>query len=258
MSNTALVTGASSGLGKEFARIHAEHGGDLAIVARRADALADLQRELEEQHGIRVQCIPVDLQAPDGPRRVHEALREAGLEIDILINNAGFGGHGKFHERDWNRDSEMIRLNVHALCEITHLVLQGMVARDHGRILNVASMAAFLPGPLQAVYYATKAFVVSFSQAIAEELCDTGITVTSLCPGAVDTEFAGTANVEDVAGFKSMADARDVARIGYDAMLEGRLVVTNSASNTFMKNWVFPFVPARRLLKISRQYMEKK
>ncbi len=258
MPETALITGASGGIGRDFARLHAARGGDLVIVARREDALNALKAELEEKHSIQVTCIALDLTEPDAPQRVTERVREDGIDVDILINNAGFGGHGKFHERSWDQDQAMIRLNVMALCDLTHRILQDMVARNRGRILNVASMAAFLPGPLQAVYYATKAFVVSFSQAIAEELSDRNITITALCPGPVETDFARRGNLTDVSGFRNAAASMDVARIGYDAMLQGKLIVTNDWKLSFLKKCVIPIVPSRTLLKISRRTMEKR
>lgn len=257
MHNTALVTGASSGLGRDFSHIHAERGGDLVIVARRGEALRELKRELESKHGVDVVCITADLTDEAAPQRIYDQLRGENIEVDILINNAGFGGHGKFHERDWSDDKAMIQLNIMALCELTHLYLGEMVRREGGKILNVASMAAFLPGPLQAVYYATKAFVLSFSNAIAEEVADKNITVTALCPGAVETGFASAANVEDVDAFKSADSSRKVAEIGYSAMLKGKLVVTNKWSYTLLKDWLIPFAPKRMLLKMSRKAMEK-
>ena len=257
MKNTALITGASGGIGRDFACIHAEKGGDLVIIARREEALQELKKELESKHGVSAMYVAIDLTEPDAPQRVFDQVQAAGIEIDVLINNAGFGGHGKFHERPWEQDAAMIQLNVTALCHLTRQFLPGMVERNRGKILHVASMAAFLPGPLQAVYYATKAFVVSFSQAIAEELSDTNVTSTVLCPGAVETKFASTANLEDVEAFKNAAAPRDVAQAGYDAMLAGKLVVSNDWKLTVLKNWVIPFLPARTLLKISRQSMEK-
>ena len=257
MKNVALITGASGGIGRDLARIHAAQGGDLVIVARRREALEEVKQELESKHGVSVMCIAADLTEQHAPQQVFDEVQSAGVEIEMLINNAGFGGHGKFHERPWEQDEAMIQLNVTALCELTRLVLPGMVERNRGKILNVASMAAFLPGPLQAVYYATKAFVVSFSQAIAEELSDTNITVTALCPGAVDTGFASTANVEEAQGFQKMASSTDVAQVGYNGMLRGKLVVTNDWKLRLVKNWVIPFLPAWTLLKISRRTMEK-
>jgi len=257
MNNAALITGASSGIGRDFARIHASRGGDLVIVARSEGALDELSAELEEMHGVQVLCIAADLTDDGAPRRIFEEVQGQNIEIDILINNAGFGGHGKFHERRWEDDRAMIELNVRALCEMTHRFGQPMVPRRRGRILNVASMAAFVPGPLQAVYYATKAFVVSFSQAIAEELAESNVTVTALCPGAVETNFAKRANLEDLPVFQTAAPSMKVAKAGYEGMLSGKLVVTNDWKLTLVKDWVLPFVPQRMLLRISRRSMEK-
>jgi len=258
MGDTALITGASSGIGRELARLHAQQGGDLVIVARSKDALEALCEELQSKHGVRVTVIIADLTEPDAPQTVFEKVTAARLSIDTLVNNAGFGGHGLFHERDWEKESAMIRLNVLALTHLTHLFLPAMVERKQGRILNVASTAGFLPGPLQAVYYATKAFVLSFTQAIAEELSGTGVTVTALCPGPVDTGFAKAANVEDVEAFDNTASASDVARIGYRAMQSGKLVVIDDWKLGLMVNWILPLLPRRLVLKLSRRSMEKK
>ncbi len=257
MSNTALITGASGGIGRELARIHASKGGNLVLVARREEALQELKEELIARHKVSVTCLAEDLTAEGAPQRIYDQIETAGIQVDVLINNAGFGGHGLFHERRWEEDESMIDLNVTALCEMSHLFIPGMVARKKGKILNVASMAAFLPGPLQAVYYATKAFVVSFSQALAEELREYDITVTALCPGAVNTGFASRANVEDVSGFNTMAKPTDVAKAGYQGMERGKLIVSNKWSYMFMKNWILPFLPSRMLLRMSRQSMEK-
>jgi len=258
MANTALITGASGGIGRDLAALHAQRGGDLVLVARRAGALQDVKHELEAKHNVTVHCIALDLTEAGAPRQLFDRVSELGLEIDVLINNAGFGGHGKFHERDWADDEAMIRLNVMALCEITHLFLKGMVARNRGRVLNVASMAAFLPGPGMAVYYATKAFVASYSQAIAEELRKTNVTVTTLCPGPVKTGFGERANVSDVKGFQDHAvESMDVAHKGYNAMLKGKLVVTNDWKLSFLRKFVIPRTPMRMLLKVSRKTMEK-
>lgn len=257
MSNTALITGASGGIGKELARRHAAGGGDLVIVARSADKLEALAAELERRHGVRVISIAADVAEPGAAQRIHDELAEQGVEIDVLINNAGFGGHGKFHERDWRDDEAMIALNVTALSSFTHVFLQGMVARRRGKVLNVASTAGFLPGPLQAVYYATKAYVLSFSQALAEELKEGGITVTALCPGPVATDFGKEAGLEEVEAFKNAATPESVARIGYDAMLRGKLVVINDWKLSFLLNWVAPLLPRWTVLRMSRESMEK-
>ena len=257
MENTALVTGASGGIGRELARVHAARGGNLVIAARRQEELESLREELESRHGVRVHCVVADLVAPDGVAGLIEEIGQQGIEIDVLINNAGFGGHGKFHERSWQQERAMIELNITALCAITHALLPGMVERRRGRILNVASTAGFLPGPLQAVYYATKAFVLSFSQAIAEELREENITVTALCPGPVATGFVDQAGLEGVEAFKKAASPAAVAEIGYRAMEKGKLVVIDDWKLSFMLNWLMPFLPRRTVLKMSRQTMEK-
>lgn len=258
MGNIALITGASSGIGAEFARLHARKGGDLVLVARREEALNALKQELEEAHGISATVVVADLAAPGAAKKVFAATEEAGLEIDILINNAGFGGHGNFHERDLSRDQAMMQVNMNALVDLTHLYLQGMVSRKSGKILQVASTAGMMPGPLQAVYYASKAFVVSFSQAIAEELSGTGVTSTALCPGAVDTGFVAAGNLDGAALFqKPGASAVSVAQCGYEAMLKGDLVKINEPALNFGLNWVIPLLPRKLVLKLSRKSMEK-
>ena len=257
MANTALVTGASSGIGAELARLHASKGGDLVLVARREDALKKLKSELENAHSIKATVIVVDLAQPDSAEKIFSATEAAGIQVDILINNAGFGGHGKFYERDLAKDQAMIQVNVVSLVNLTHLYLQGMVSRNSGKILHVASTAGFLPGPLQAVYYATKAFVVSFSQAIAQELSDTNVTSTVLCPGAVATGFVAAGDLDSVAAWDNAASPKSVAKCGYEAMMKGELVKINEPSLNFLLNWVVPFLPRKTVLKMSQQTMEK-
>ncbi|MEL7163102.1 MAG: SDR family NAD(P)-dependent oxidoreductase, partial [Bacteroidota bacterium] len=182
MKNVGLITGASSGIGKELARIHAEKGRDLVIVARREAELNELKRELEDEHGVQVHVIAKDLTEILACDEIHDEMVMANITVDYLFNNAGFGGRGIFHEQKWELLSGMIDLNVKALTELTHLFLPGMVARGRGKILQTSSTAAYMPGPLQAVYFATKAFVNSFSWAIASEVEGTGVTVTTLNP----------------------------------------------------------------------------
>ncbi|NES19982.1 MAG: SDR family oxidoreductase [Symploca sp. SIO3E6] len=257
MGNTALVTGASSGIGAELARLHAAKGGNLVLVARREAALNQLKSELENTYGITATVITADLAQPDAAEKIFAATEAAGIQIDILINNAGFGGHGKFHERDLAKDQAMMQVNIVSLVNLTHLYLQGMVSRNSGKILHVASIAGFLPGPLQAVYYATKAFVVSFSQAIAQELSETNVTSTVLCPGAVATGFVAAGDLEDTSAWDNAASAESVAKCGYDAMIKGELVKINEPSLDFLVNWVVPLLPRKTVLKISQQAMEK-
>jgi short-subunit dehydrogenase len=193
MKKTALITGASSGIGKEMAKIHAAKGGDLIVVARRKEKLEALQQEIQQSTSAKVIIMVKDLTEPNAPKEIYEEVQQLGLTVDYLINNAGFGGRGKFHERAWADDLSMIQLNIVALTALTRYFLPDFVKRNSGKILNVSSTASLMPGPLQAVYFASKAYVTSFSNAIAEELYDTNVTVTALLPGATDTEFAQTA-----------------------------------------------------------------
>ncbi|MEO1210844.1 MAG: SDR family oxidoreductase [Cyanobacteria bacterium J06638_20] len=254
---TALVTGASSGIGTALARLHASKKGDVVLVARREQALNDLKSELEDTYGVKATVIVADLAQPDAASTIFAATEAAGIQVDILINNAGFGGYGKFYERDLAKDQAMMQVNMVSLVNLTHLYLQGMVQRNSGKILHVASTAGFLPGPLQAVYFATKAFVVSFSQAIAQELSDTNVTSTVLCPGAVATGFVAAGDLEGNSMWNNAATPESVAKCGYEAMMKGELVKINEARLDFMLNWVVPFLPRKTVLKMSQQTMEK-
>ena len=256
MSNTALVTGASSGIGREFARYHAKRGGDLIITARRADELNALKAELETAHDVSVTAIPLDLGAPDGAAALYKAI--GGARIDILINNAGFGGHGKFVDRDLDTDLAMIDLNVKALVALTHMVARDMMAQGGGKILNVSSTAAYLPGPLQATYFATKAYVSSFSQALDHELRGKGVTVTALEPGYVATEFAAVADLEGTQlTAQKGATAAQAAKFGYDAMRRGELRAINDGKLRFLLNWVTPWMPRRMALNMMEKMQAK-
>ena len=257
MANTALITGASGGIGAELARYHAAKGGDLVLVARSGDALEELKQELASAHNVKVVVIVADLSQSESAQAIYQQTEESGIQIDILINNAGFGGHGKFHQRELAKDQAMMQVNMASLVNLTHLYLQGMVARNSGKILHVASSAAFMPGPLQAVYYATKSFVVSFSQAIAQELADTKVTSTALCPGAVATGFVKAGDLEGVSAWDKAATPESVAKCGYEAMQRGDLIAINEKALSFMINWVIPFLPRKTVLKISQKFMEK-
>lgn len=256
MANTALITGASSGIGAEFAKYHAEKGGDLIITARRADALDALKAEIEAEHDVTVTTVALDLGTDEGPQQLYDAVK--GHDIKILINNAGFGGHGAFVDRDLSSDLGMIDLNVKSLVALTHMIAKDMVKNGGGKILNVSSTASYMPGPLQATYFATKAFVSSFSQALAEELKDKNVTVTALEPGYVATEFASTANLEGTGLVKGGgATPRSVAKYGYDAMRRAELRAINDGTLRFMLNWVFPWLPNWFKLKQVRKMQEK-
>jgi len=229
---TALITGASVGLGREFARLFAADGYDVALVARSEDKLRDLANELAQAHGVRAQVIAQDLTDPGAPARIVEAAAAAGFSIDFLVNNAGFGSSGRFYELEAKRELEMVQVNISALLLLTRLALPGMVARKRGRVLNIASTAGFQPGPGMATYYATKAFVLSFSEAIAQELKGSGVTVTAHCPGATLTEFAHAADIEKSRLFQmAAADAKTVARHGYRAMHRGQVVAVQGFTN---------------------------
>ncbi|MBX9603882.1 MAG: SDR family oxidoreductase [Bryobacteraceae bacterium] len=221
MSKTALITGASSGIGLELARIHAETGGHLVLVARRRDRLDALKVEIEEAHGVSVTVIAEDLTDADAPCRIHRAVTELGIEVDYLVNNAGLGARGLFHEMPWDKALAMIQVNAIALAGLTRAFLPGFVARNSGRILNVTSTASEMPGPLQAVYFATKGFAAYLSNALVEELRDTSVSVTNFMPTATATEFAAVAGMDGTALFRNTATARAVAKDGYDAMLRG-------------------------------------
>ncbi len=258
MVETALVTGASSGIGKELARYHASKGGNVILTARREDALTALKGELEEKHGVKAHVLPLDLGASGGARALYDKVIAAGLQVDILINNAGFGGQGKHIDRQLSDEMDMINLNVSALVELTHAFAADMAARGKGRILNVASTAGFMPGPNQSVYFATKAFVKSYSEALDQELRSQGVTVTVLAPGYVETEFAKRSGLDGTnlvkGGGKS---AQSVAKHGYDAMMAGKLVTVNEPGLSLAVNWIIPLMPRRALLKMVEKMQAK-
>lgn len=232
MQKVALITGASSGIGKEFADIHAKQNGDLIIVARREDKLNKVKADLEQKYSVDIKVICKDLTHPNAAQEIYDAIKGAGIEVEYLINNAGFGGLGKFHERAWEEDLAMIQLNIITLTALSRCFLPDFVKKNSGRILNVSSTASLMPGPLQAVYYATKAYVTSFSNALAEELHDTNVTVTALLPGATETEFGSTSGMDKTDLFKNTASPRSVAQDGYDAMLAGKLDVISGVTMT--------------------------
>src|SRR3954447_6416423 len=221
MKETALITGASSGIGLDLARLFAKDGCDVVLVARSEGKLRELAAELERDCGVTAHVIALDLARPNAAEALVQRLP---ADVDVLVNNAGFGVAGPFVETDLAKELEMIQVNIVALTQLTKLLLPKMVARRRGRVLNVASTAAFQPGPLMAVYYATKAYVLSFSEAIADELRDSGVTVTALCPGPTETGFAAVAGMDQTRLFtlmKPMTSA-EVAKKGYEAMKRGR------------------------------------
>ncbi|MGA8876432.1 MAG: SDR family oxidoreductase [Candidatus Korobacteraceae bacterium] len=223
---TALITGASSGIGLELAHLFARDGYRLVLVARNRSVLRELGDELQSRHSIQVRISPMDLAHPASPGELYQELQEAGIVLDVLVNNAGFGGTGSFLNSDWDNEAEMIHVNITALTHLTKLFLPQIRARE-GKVMNVASVAAFLPGPFMSVYYASKAYVLSFSEALAEELSGTGTTVTCLCPGPVMTKFqerAGTSTTGLARG-PLLLDVRDVALAGYEGLKQGKRIV---------------------------------
>lgn len=257
MNKIALITGASSGIGKELATIHAEKGGDMIIVARRQDKLTALQQELEAKYNVKVTIIVKDLSVYGAAKELYDEVQELNIKIDYLLNNAGFGLRGKFHELSWERQQQMINLNMTALTELMYLFLPEMVKNNSGKILNTSSTASYMPGPLQAVYFATKAYVNFLGNAVSEELHDTNVTVTTLMPGATETEFAKTADMEKTDLFKKAVSARSVAEEGYEGMLKGKLnVVSGLTLSQKMMISLTPFVPKKTVLKQVRQMQE--
>ncbi len=235
MSETALITGASSGLGAEYAKLFAADKRDVVLVARRRDRLQALANELTGKWGIKAQVIAEDLVDPAAPQRIAEEVKRDGLQIDYLVNNAGFGATGPFAQADLARELAMVQVNVTALVALTRAFLPEMIQRKRGRILNIGSTAGFQPGPFMAVYYASKAFVNSFTEALWYELRGTGVSATVSCPGATATEFSGVAGNDRTRLFRLGAmNAAEVARQGYQAMLEGKPLVIHGLKNRIL------------------------
>lgn len=255
----ALITGASSGIGREFARIHAAYGGDLVIIARRKDRLNELKQELEKKYNINAKVIVKDLTQPQAPIEIYNEVKSAGIAVDYLINNAGFGGRGYFHERPMELDLQMIQVNVVALTTLTRLFLPDFIKRNSGKILNVSSTAALMPGPLQSVYFASKAYVLSFSNAIAHELRDTNITVTALLPGATESEFAKTSDMSNTPLFAKTVSPQYIANAGYNAMIKGKLdIITGVTPSQKVSIGMLKFMPKKLVLKQIYQIQQNK
>lgn len=249
---TVLITGASSGIGLELARCFAADGCRLALVARKCDALEALATELRKAYKIQAQVFTADLAHPETPPRLLAHLQSAGLKVDVLVNNAGFGAQGKFAELPLGRQLEMLQVNITSLTHLTRLLLPGMIERRRGGILNVASTAAFQPGPGMAVYYATKAYVLSFSEALAEELAGTGVTVTASCPGPTATNFGTAANMRTLGLVKKVSmTAESVARISHRAFRRGTVVAVTGLRNQLPAFLVrlFPRAAVRKITK---------
>lgn len=225
-NETVLITGASSGIGLELAGQFAKSGSDLVIVARRESKLKEVAADLKDRYGVDVEVMVKDLSLPGTPTEIFDELQGSGREIDVLVNNAGFGAIGPFHEIDPGVLADMLNVNLVSLATLTRLFLPAMVKRNRGGILNVGSLAGFQPGPNAATYYATKSFVLSFSEALHDELKDLSVTVSCLCPGPVATEFGQQSGMDEANLFKTVVmDVKQVAREGYEGFRRGRVVV---------------------------------
>ncbi len=251
---TALITGASSGIGYELAKIHAAKGGNLVLVARNISKLDELKLELETQFNVSVYTIGKDLSVVNAAFEVYKETKQQGIQVDYLINNAGFGDFGMFSETEWEKEHQMINLNITALTQFTKLYLQDMLKRKSGKIMNVASTAAFVPGPTMAVYCATKPYVLSFSEAVDNEVREFGVTITALCPGATQSGFIAAAAAEESALFKGkkLPSSKEVAVFGYDAMIKGKAVVIHGLPNKILA-FIVRFTPRKLVVKISRK-----
>ena len=231
----ALITGASSGIGFEFAHVLAENSYNVILVARRKERLENLKAELEQKHSVKAEVIVADLSLPEEVERVHSSSKNYTDSVNILVNNAGYGSLGHFHEMDDQYQLKMIDLNVRSLTHLSYLFSNDMVKRKSGYICNVASTAAFQPGPLMAVYFATKAFVLSFSEALSEELSEHGITVSALCPGATESEFKVRAHMENsgLMNRMNLPSSREVADFGFSSLMNGTVVAVHGTLNKF-------------------------
>lgn len=247
---TVLITGASSGMGYEYAKIFSEKGYRCILVARREEKLKKIANDLQISNPkSQIQYIVLDLSLSDAASVLYEKLKQRNINVDILINNAGFGEYGSFIESDRERQLNMIALNCLSVISLTHTFLNGMLSRGHGKILNVASVAAFQPGPFMAVYFATKSFVLSFSEALSYELSGSGVTVTVLCPGATSTEFNKTEDPnKSIPGFKnSLASAESVASFGYNSLMKGSSVAVYGIKNQ-LSVFLIRFLPRKVVL----------
>ncbi|MBO8162420.1 MAG: SDR family oxidoreductase [Brevibacillus sp.] len=259
MKGTVLITGASNGIGKELAECFAKDGHHLILIARSADKLQRLAAELSARYTIQVKVIVKDLEDPSKAFEIQEELRQEGIQVDFLINNAGFGLYGEFIDTDLKDELNMIDLNIKTLTALTKLFLPEMIRNRRGGILNVASTAAFQPGPLMAVYYATKAYVLSFTEALANEVKGTGVTVTALCPGPTITGFSERANLEQSKLFQTAGtmSAEEVARIGYQGFLQGKTVVIPGMKNRLL-SFSVRLLPRKTVTRIVRHIQELK
>ncbi|MGM0588779.1 MAG: SDR family NAD(P)-dependent oxidoreductase [Bacteroidota bacterium] len=254
-----LISGASSGIGLELARIHARNGDHLVLVARSESKLHELKNELERNYSISVKVIAKDLSLDHAPQEIYDQLQTEEIFIEHLINNAGIGDFDLFHESDWKKTATMIDLNMKSLTHMTRLFSAAMVNSGGGRIMNVASTASFQPGPLMSVYYATKHYVLAFSEGIANELKDQGVTVTALCPGPTESGFQSTADMGDsrLVNTVQLPTAQEVAEYGYRSMMKGKTVAIHGFMNKLMAQSV-RFTPRKMVTSLVRKIQEEK
>lgn len=259
MKQTALVTGASSGIGNALAHEFARNDFNLVIMAEEQGDLIRTENEFKEKYNVEILGIPKDLTDEEAPREVYDQLIQQDVQIDVLVNNAGVGQREKFHETDIDKDINIIRLNIEALVRLTKLFVKDMVTRGEGKILNVGSVAGFQPGPLLAVYHASKAFVVSFSEAIADELEETGVTVTVLCPGPTDTKFFERADMENARILEDgiVMDSEEVAKAGFEALIKGERIIVPGMSNSIL-TFTRRLIPKSMQASMNRKFYEVK
>lgn len=254
---TALITGATSGIGYELTKLFAQNGFDLAIVARNMARLDKVSGEVQRGPNVTVQVIPKDLSQPTAAEEIYRELQSKGIEVDVLVNNAGFNVYGPFRKTSAQKELQMMQVHMLTLTHLTKLFLPGMLKRKFGKVLNLASTASFTPGAGDAVYCATKAYVLSFSEAIAEELKGTGVTVTALCPGPTKTKFAERAEMADTKIFQgSLSSAAEVAQAGYRAMMQGRTTVVVGLNNELMI-FSLRFSPRSLVTKIGKSLLSR-
>lgn len=254
---TVIITGASQGLGLEFAKFFAKDGYDLTLVARSKEKLDSASKDLSKNFGIKVKTFSSDLSKTGSVEKLWLELKKEKISPDILVNNAGFGLHGFFYETSLEKELEMMQLNMVSLTHLTKLVLQDMLKKGNGRILNISSTAAFQPGPLMAVYYASKAYVLFFSQALSNELKGTGITVTCLCPGPTRTGFQERAGLGGISLLRSnVMNANKAAEIGYNALMKGKTLEIAGFQNSLMA-FMVRFLPRSLVLSHVRGLQEK-
>jgi len=257
-NGTALITGASSGIGFELSKIFARNRFNLVLVSQNEENLRNAALEIQKQNSdIQITTIPKDFSLPSTADEIFEFVEQKSIKVDILVNNAGIQVYGPFHETNLEDDLRLMSINMFALTKMTKLFLKKMVERGYGKILNLGSTGSFQPCPLNSIYCATKAYVLHFSEGIAEELQGTGVTITVLCPGATRTNFAKRANIEDIRLFRnSVMEAREVAEIGYKALMKDKIIVIPGFFNKMLAMSV-RFTPRKVVTKIGKYFMSK-